>query len=556
MKSFSVRNKIMLLVLLFLLMLVGLTVNNLSSSRVLSANIHHLSDVNLPLFKAVSDVNKTLLIQAVEVERGLSHAQKSQAVESYGTHNIENSLVQFQALSKHLQESLSSAVEILESFPASSTKSSLNDLFAEITANQQDYQANTVEAYKLWTGRGLFKARQFTKKATAAKIKIDGAMEQLNALIDQSTAESIVEVEELQKSDNTLMIGATLTAVLAGIAASFLLIRNIVGPLNQAVAQAEKMAEGDLRESVDTIIDRQDELGKLQRAMQQLSQQLNNTIDGVLHSTEDLEEASQQLAEVTQDSAHLIEEQQQQTAHIAQAIHEMNSTALHASESCTVASEAAQEADSAAQSGKKVVHETIDSIRNLSKDIEGSAQVIEQLEGNSQSISKILGVISGIAEQTNLLALNAAIEAARAGDQGRGFAVVADEVRQLAMNTQDATSEIEKVTGQLREDASKAVEVMVRSKQSSQDVVVQALQAEEALSTIHESVSRIRDMNVQISATAEEQSSVSQDVRNNVDTISNIAQRSSDSIKISADSSKRLDDLAQRLSQQVHFFKT
>ena len=556
MKSFSVRNKIILLVLLFLLMLIGLTVNSLSSSRVLSANIHHLSDVNLPLLQTVAQVNKTLLIQAVEVERGLSHAQKAQAVESYGIHNVEASQAQFQALSSRLEEGLDTAVKILEDFPTSSTKNSLNDLFVGIIADQKDYQTNTIEAYKLWTGRGLFKAKQFTKKASAAKIKIDEAMEQLNALIDQSTAASIGEVEELQQNDNTLMIGATITAVLAGIAASFMLIRNIVGPLNQAVAQAEKMAEGDLRGLEDISVDRQDELGQLQRAMHQLARQLHNTIDGVLHSTEDLEGASQQLAAVTQESAHLIEEQQQQTAHIAQAIHEMNSTALHASESCTVASEAAQDADSAAQSGKKVVHATIEAIRNLSKDIEGSAQVIEQLEGNSQSITKILGVISGIAEQTNLLALNAAIEAARAGDQGRGFAVVADEVRQLAMNTQDATSEIENVTGQLREDASKAVEVMVRSKQNSQDVVVQAIQAEEALSTIHEAVSRIRDMNVQISATAEEQSSVSQDVRNNVDTISSIAQRSSDSIKVSADSSKSLDDLAQRLSQQAHFFKT
>ena len=38
---------------------------------------------------------------------------------------------------------------------------------------------------------------------------------------------------------------------------------------------------------------------------------------------------------------------------------------------------------------------------------------------HSQSIGKIVKVISNIAEQTNLLALNAAIEAARAGDAGR-----------------------------------------------------------------------------------------------------------------------------------------
>ncbi|MDL2742487.1 methyl-accepting chemotaxis protein, partial [Salmonella enterica] len=38
-----------------------------------------------------------------------------------------------------------------------------------------------------------------------------------------------------------------------------------------------------------------------------------------------------------------------------------------------------------------------------------AAQVIHELEGQSNEISKVLDVIRGIAEQTNLLALNAAI---------------------------------------------------------------------------------------------------------------------------------------------------
>ncbi|ARS48773.1 methyl-accepting chemotaxis protein [Ectopseudomonas hydrolytica] len=79
------------------------------------------------------------------------------------------------------------------------------------------------------------------------------------------------------------------------------------------------------------------------------------------------------------------------------------------------------------------------------------AQVIEQLVGQLDEVSKVIGVIASISQQTNLLALNAAIEAARAGEHGRGFAVVAEEVRRLAGHTTDATGQVGSIIERFRE---------------------------------------------------------------------------------------------------------
>ncbi|ERI49617.1 hypothetical protein N878_27935, partial [Pseudomonas sp. EGD-AK9] len=78
-------------------------------------------------------------------------------------------------------------------------------------------------------------------------------------------------------------------------------------------------------------------------------------------------------------------------------------------------------------------------------------QVIEQLAGQLDEVSKVIGVIASISQQTNLLALNAAIEAARAGEHGRGFAVVAEEVRRLAGHTTAATDQVSGIIERFRD---------------------------------------------------------------------------------------------------------
>lgn len=82
---------------------------------------------------------------------------------------------------------------------------------------------------------------------------------------------------------------------------------------------------------------------------------------------------------------------------------------------------------------------------------EQSMQAANQAKAGTEETKNISLFIREIAAQSNLLGLNAAIEAARAGEWGRGFGIVADEVRKLAVNSAEATENIENSLGEMND---------------------------------------------------------------------------------------------------------
>ncbi|HTW08579.1 MAG TPA: methyl-accepting chemotaxis protein [Acidimicrobiales bacterium] len=108
------------------------------------------------------------------------------------------------------------------------------------------------------------------------------------------------------------------------------------------------------------------------------------------------------------------------------------------------------------QNTAQTAHAVQEAVANVAR----ACETMTILEASSKAIGEVSGMIASVAAQTNLLALNATIEAARAGDSGRGFSVVANEVKELARQTADATSEIDRRVRALVDDAAKATQAI------------------------------------------------------------------------------------------------
>ena len=153
-------------------------------------------------------------------------------------------------------------------------------------------------------------------------------------------------------------------------------------------------------------------------------------------------------------------------------------------------------------------HMSSDAIE-VAQEIETLKRDINILNEKSKDMLEFVDVIKNIADQTNLLALNAAIEAARAGESGRGFAVVADEVRNLAVKTQESTSELT----QRFETNYEANQVLVSQIGSTAEMIAIMLErvsgASEAIQDILAKAILLHDVSENIVLTTQEQTKTS-----------------------------------------------
>ncbi|WP_373999140.1 methyl-accepting chemotaxis protein [Bdellovibrio bacteriovorus] len=251
----------------------------------------------------------------------------------------------------------------------------------------------------------------------------------------------------------------------------------------------------------------------ISKTVSDLSSKLQSSGDQVSSAIGQLSIAGQSLSQSSSESAASLEE-------TVAALEEMTSMVKMNSDNAKQAASLSSASSEFAVQGEKEMGELLVSMKEISE--------------SSKQIEEIINVIDDIAFQTNLLALNASVEAARAGEHGKGFAVVAEAVRSLAQRSASAAKDI---TGLIKESVDKIERGTVKSAKSG-----------EMLKNIVQSVKKVSDLNNEISAASEEQST-------GIAQISKAMNQLDQSVQSNAASSEEIAGTADEINSQAQIMK-
>ena len=216
---------------------------------------------------------------------------------------------------------------------------------------------------------------------------------------------------------------------------------------------------------------------------------------------------------------------------------------------------AVQVANKTVNSGDNLMEKTVDGILEIRNTVSQTAKKIKRLGEASQKISKVVNLIENFATQTNLLALNAAIEATRAGEYGKGFAVVADEVRNLAYQSANATTEIEKIVSNIQGEVKEVTEAMEIGIAQVVEGTTLVNETRESLSSIVTATDRISSLVTNITTTASQQNNQSHKLTEAMNQVAAIARETSENTALIAKSFEALLSTSQDLETSVSQFK-
>ncbi|MBT8119002.1 MAG: methyl-accepting chemotaxis protein [Gammaproteobacteria bacterium] len=518
--------KVATLVVMMLAISILLVSLGVFSMKKTGDDLRDISQTDIPLLTAITQITLTQLKQSIWFERSLMAAETRNEIEFEKAESelvslIETVFEQFNTadiLVSNLLATKTDDKEIRDKYLTLQTEISINE------SNYRDFSEGTTELLTLILNEEIILDDIDLPVVKQQVEDLSLALQQLTDKINTSTTSTAHAATSREASATDTMIIVTIVALIIVLSLAIWILRSIgtqLGGDPAALAQvAESLAHGDLSSNKD--VSKVGVYGSINATVSKLKE----IISGIKYSANEVHLTAEQVSQGNINLSQRTQEQASSLEEVASSMEQMTGTINQNAQNAELTNELAQAASERAKDGTKVVKNTV--------------EAMQKIDDSSKKIAEIIHVIDDIAFQTNLLALNAAVEAARAGEHGRGFAVVATEVRNLAGKSATAATEIKELI----------TDSLVKVKEG----VKLADESGSTLSEIVESVQKASMMATEIASASHEQSEGIAQVNKALMQMDEMTQQNASLVEEAAAASEAMGAQAQELNDLVSYF--
>ena len=395
--------------------------------------------------------------------------------------------------------------------------------------------------------KGGFNEFYFTKadgKTVAPKLAYSQLFEPWGWMLstgnytDDMSKEMASTEKSLKAMNDQMVIGMIIlmiACIVVSAIVSFKVGKKTVAPLQKIQKFADRMAKGDLRQSIEVASknefgDTGRELNAAQHNMESMISKasascasLEKSIEEFSNNFGSMTDAITNVSKAVNDIAENNTEQAKATSDAANGIETLSGSIDDSTANVKSLDQNASDMMDLSKQSADTLNALIEKNETTMKDIETMSDQTQQTSDSVAKIADAANLISEIASQTNLLSLNASIEAARAGEAGRGFAVVAEEIGNLANQSDESAKTINSIVGELVDNSAKQVEIMKRMQSVSQEQVTAFTETKDIFVKLRQSLQSCGDSARNISDSIHTMSDERDRIKGNIESLNDAA---------------------------------
>lgn len=350
-----------------------------------------------------------------------------------------------------------------------------------------------------------------------------------------------------------MQYGLLVLGILAAILISFYTSHSILHYINIFRSQSKRIASGDLTQRV--AVSSHDEMGMLGEDLNNMTERLSNINKQITESCHNMVSMLTEVKHAVDSQSAGASEQASSINQITASLEEIEKSAAQTMQKAKALGEVAERTRTKGELGLDAVEQSINGMKNVRDKVQTIAQTILDLSNQTQQVGEITAVVNTLAQQSKMLALNASIEAAKAGEAGKGFAVVAAEVKNLAEQSEQSTTQVQKILEDIRHATEKAVMAMEEGTKGVDAGTGLVEQTGEIVRSLNDVIHEATIASQQIEAAIRQEGIGIEQITAGMNEINQVTSSSVASVKQTTEAIDNLGSIANTLKKQTDVYK-